>query len=90
MSTVSRLVDCKRADFETGAVVSIEHAIGILESRQRDMELEDEKPVRSRDSRTYARAYAASDTISLLFGVDGADPTEVIASLNALLQDGKN
>jgi hypothetical protein len=60
-------------------------ALARLTSHIANMEAEDKKPVRQRDSRVYATGYAIVETYGLLLRVsDPSDPAQVVAAVLAV------
>ncbi len=70
---------------KAGTIRLPSRALGRLDAYLADMELEDQKPARNRDSRVYARAYAVVETYGLLLRVspDPSDPVAVRAAVEA-------
>lgn len=62
-------------------------ALGRLDAALADMAAEDAKPMRSRDSRTYATGYAIVETYGLLLGLsDPSDPDLVREAVAAAVK----
>jgi hypothetical protein len=66
------------------------HAVSRFDGAVREMEAEDAKPIRQRDSSVYARCYAVIETWALFFGIydDSGDEAEHFDRIrNALMTE---